>query len=110
MIGDKYLTVSEALGVSLTGIVVVFLALIALLIAIKIISAVVGSIEGSVSHGEENAVAKPASQSSSPAPRAQAKVNNEVDPQTLAAIIGAISMERRSKIDGFKIVSITEVK
>lgn len=108
MIGDN-LTVSQAFGVSLTGILVVFMALIALLIAIKIITAIVGSIGGKDSAKSEPVAAKQAAKSS-PAPRAKASVQSGIDPETLAAIVGAISMERRSKIDGFKIVSITEIK
>ncbi len=110
MIGDN-LTISQALGVSLTGIVVVFLALIALLIAIKIITAIVGSIKGKDTDDNKakSNVASPVSKSS-PAPKAQTNTTGEISPELLAAIIGAISMERRSKIDGFKIVSITEIK
>ena len=46
MLGDVSLTLGEAFGVALTGLCVVFLALISLLIAIVIITKIVGAIQG----------------------------------------------------------------
>lgn len=102
MLGDVTLTLGEAFGVALTGLTVVFLALISLLIAIKIISKIVSSIEDK----------KESSQSVAPAKAAPQKkvVDNSMDPALLAAIIGAINMEERSRVESFRIVSINEKK
>lgn len=102
MLGDVTLTLGEAFGVSLTGLTVVFLALIALLIAIMIISKLVGGIEGKRESDQSAAPAKAAPQ--------KKVVDNSMDPALLAAIIGAISMEERSRVESFRIVSINEKK
>jgi len=105
MLGNVELTIGEALGVSLTGVTVVFLALISLLIAIIIISKIVGGIEGTVSKG-----AAPQKSTQPSAPAAKKAVDNSMDPALLAAIVGAISMQERSRVESFRIVSITEQK
>lgn len=104
MLGDVTLTMGEAFGVALTGLSVVFLALISLLIAILIISKIVGGIQGKTDDE------KP-SQSAAPAKAAPKKVaDNSMDPALLAAIVGAISMQERSRVESFRIVSINEKK
>ena len=105
MLGDVTLTMGEAFGVALTGLTVVFLALIALLIAILIISKIVGGIQG-------KADAEKSSQSVAPAKAATQKkvADNSMDPALLAAIVGAISMQERSRVESFRIVSINEKK
>ena len=60
MLGDVTLTMGEAFGVALTGLCVVFLALVSLLIAILIITKVVGGIQGKSDAGKSNQVAAPA--------------------------------------------------
>ena len=105
MLGDVTLTMGEAFGVALTGLCVVFLALVSLLIAILIITKVVGGIQGKTDDE------KP-SQSAAPAKAAPKKVaaDNSMDPALLAAIVGAISMQERSRVESFRIVSINEKK
>ncbi len=105
MLGDVTLTMGEAFGVALTGLTVVFLALIALLIAILIISKIVGGIQGKTD-------AEKSSQSAAPAKVATQKkvADNSMDPALLAAIVGAISMQERSRVESFRIVSINEKK
>lgn len=105
MLGDVTLTMGEAFGVALTGLTVVFLALIALLIAIIIISKIVGGIQGKADAGKSNQVAAPAKA----APKKVA-ADNSMDPALLAAIVGAISMQERSRVESFRIVSINEKK
>ncbi|MCI5643539.1 MAG: OadG family protein [Peptoniphilus sp.] len=102
MLGDVTLTLGEAFGVALTGLTVVFLALISLLIAIMIISKVVGGIQGKQEPNQSAAPVKAAPQ--------KKVVDNSMDPALLAAIIGAISMEERSRVESFRIVSINEKK
>lgn len=104
MLGDVSLTMSEAFGVALTGLCVVFLALISLLIAIVIITKVVGAIQG-----EEKPAKANNSQAKKSSPKA-APVDNSMDPALLAAIVGAISMQERSRVESFRIVSINEKK
>lgn len=104
MLGDVTLTMGEAFGVALTGLSVVFLALISLLIAILIISKIVGGIQGKTDDGKSNQVAAPAKA----APKKVA--DNSMDPALLAAIVGAISMQERSRVESFRIVSINEKK
>lgn len=105
MLGNVSLSLQEAFGVSLVGLTVVFLALIALLIAIIIISKIVGGIAANTENKQAQAQA-PAQ--SATAPRKAA--DNSMDPAKVAAIVGAISMEQRSRIESFRIVSITEKK
>lgn len=103
MWGKETMTIVEAFGVSLTGIVVVFLSLIFLALAIKIVSTVVNGAMGS---------SKPSGgvkQQQSPA-KAKAAENKGVDPKMIAAIVGAVSQAERSRVESFKIVSINEVK
>ena len=104
MLGDVSLTMSEAFGVALTGLCVVFLALISLLIAIVIITKIVGAIQGKEDDNKSSQGAKKAQ------PKAAAPVDNSMDPALLAAIVGAISMQERSKVESFRIVSINEKK
>lgn len=104
MLGDVSLTMSEAFGVALTGLCVVFLALISLLIAIVIITKVVTTIQG-----EEKPAKANNSQAKKSSPKA-APVDNSMDPALLAAIVGAISMQERSRVESFRIVSINEKK
>ena len=104
MLGDVSLTMSEAFGVALTGLCVVFLALISLLIAIVVITKVVGGIQGKEDDKKPSQGAKKAQ------PKAAAPVDNSMDPALLAAIVGAISMQERSRVESFRIVSINEKK
>ena len=105
MLGDVNLTMGEGLGVALTGFCVVFLALIALLIAIILISKIVNAIEGKSASGKSNDKKAPA-----PVAKKAAPVDNSMDPALLAAIVGAISMQEKSRVESFRIVSITEKK
>ncbi|KXB68123.1 MULTISPECIES: OadG family protein [Peptoniphilus] len=104
MLGDVSLTLGQAFGVALTGLSVVFLALISLLIAIVIITKIVGGIQGKEDSGKASQGAQKA------APKAAKPVDNSMDPAQLAAIVGAISMEERSRVESFRIVSINEKK
>lgn len=100
MAGGTYLTIPEALGVSLTGFFIVFLTLISIAIFIKLISIVVGSIAGKQEKKpQENKVAT----------QTKPQVNN-LDNQILAAIIAAVSEEMKISVDKFRIVSIDEKK
>lgn len=104
MLGDVSLTMSEAFGVALTGLCVVFLALISLLIAIVIITKIVGGVQG-----KEDPDKASTGQAKKASPKA-APVDNSMDPALLAAIVGAISMQERSRVESFRIVSINEKK
>lgn len=104
MLGDVNLTLGQAFGVALTGLCVVFLALISLLIAIVLITKIVGAIQGKEDDKKPSQGAKKAQ------PKAAAPVDNSMDPALLAAIVGAISMQERSKVESFRIVSINEKK
>lgn len=104
MLGDVSLTLGQAFGVALTGLSVVFLALISLLIAIVVITKIVGGIQGKEDSAKANQGAQKAS------PKAAKPVDNSMDPVLLAAIVGAISMEERSRVESFRIVSINEKK
>lgn len=103
MIDKEFITVSEALGISLTGIVVVFLSLVFLALAITIISKVVGSL---VKDSPQGSTQKAAPAKAAPT----VKKDNSLDPQILSAIVGAINEEQRGKVNNFKIISITEKK
>lgn len=103
MLGNVSLSMQEALGVSLVGLTVVFLALISLLFAIIIISKIVGGIAGKSEDKQAQAPAQ-----SAQAPRKPQ--DKSMDPALLASIVGAISMEERSRVESFRIVSITEKK
>ena len=87
MLGDVSLTLGQAFGVALTGLSVVFLALISLLIAIVVITKIVGGIQGKEDSAKANQGAQKAS------PKAAKPVDNSMDPALLAAIVGANSME-----------------
>lgn len=103
MIDKEYITVGESLGISLTGIVVVFLALIFLAMAIMIVSKIVNSIaKDSPEVSTQNATAPVAN--AAPA----VKKNDSLEPQIVSAIVGAINEEQRGRVESFRIVSITE--
>ena len=106
MLGDVTLTLGEAFGVALTGLTVVFLALISLLVAIMIISKIVGGIQGKADANKSN---QKAAAPVKAAPK-KAVADNSMDPALLAAIVGAISMQERSRVESFRIVSINEKK
>ena len=74
-------------------------------IAIVIITKVVGGIQGKADDGKSNQVAAPAKAASK-----KVAADNSMDPALLAAIVGAISMQERSRVESFRIVSINEKK
>lgn len=103
MWGKETMTLSEACGISLTGIIVVFLSLIFLALAIKIVSTVLNSVVKNPPQGGAKASTQQVS-------KTQAPQNKGTDPKVIAAIVGAVSQAERSRVENFRIVSINEVK
>ena len=102
MWGKETMTIAEAFGISLTGIVVVFLSLVFLAIAIKIVSAV---LNGFVKEPPKGGSANKQQVKTQAAPQ-----NKGTDPKLIAAVVGAVSQEQRGRVENFRIVSINEVK
>lgn len=97
---ESTMSFGDSLLISVMGISVVFLALIALALAIIVISKLLGSIV-------KDAPQKPAA---APAPAPVPVVSDEPDKEMLAVLMSTVAEDLGLPTDQFRIKSVTELK
>ncbi|WBW49954.1 OadG family protein [Peptoniphilus equinus] len=114
------MSIGQAVIFSFTGLSIVFLALISIALFVKLISTIVASISsgGSQKKNEQRPVKDTKAETKANDAEEEARIRaaifaaiaeeESMDPEVLAALIGAVSREFRQPLDAFQIVSITE--